>query len=376
MLSVVYVTGTRADFGLMESALKRVNEIPKVDLSLIVTGMHLSRRYGLTKSVVTESGLKVIAELRVPLEPETGATMAKAMASCMTQLTDVFAKTRPNLLLLLGDRGEMLAAALVALHLGIRVAHIHGGERSGTIDESIRHAITKLSHIHFVATEESRTRLVSMGEDPNSVLVTGAPGLDDFVKRAQYSLRDIKLKFNIVDGDAICVLIFHPVVQLDSESTQQIGIVLAALETIRDLHIIAIAPNSDAGSREIRSALESRQGERFGLYRNLDRSEFASLIKCCDVLVGNSSSGIIESACFGVPTVNIGSRQRLRQRNDNVVDVALNEKEIHDAVVNALGGGKYRLKNVYGDGTAGEKLVTFFETLEIDSWPLEKVLTY
>ena len=374
---IVYVTGTRADFGLMRSTLLSLNDSPLISLEVIVTGMHLSEKYGLTVKDIESSGLMIMSRVPVTLEPETGKTMALAMSAMLREFTAIFDDDRPDLILVLGDRGEMLAAAVAALYLSIPVAHIHGGERSGTIDESIRHAVSKLAHIHFVATEESRSRLIALGESPSSIYVTGAPGLDGIKELASYSRSSLVRKFDLIYEQAICLLVFHPVVQESASSGAQAEIVLEALSRISGLQIICVLPNADSGSELIRQQMDVKKYPSLHAYKNLTREEFVSFMRIADVMVGNSSSGIIEAASFGTPVINLGSRQQLRQRNSNVLDVGFDRQAIIRAVDMAIKQGKLlHMQNVYGEGSAGGTIVDILESLRIDSELLDKVITY
>lgn len=376
MKSILYVTGTRADFGLMESTLKKIDASPSLSLSVLVTGMHLAPKFGNTCSEVLASGLHVCGEVKVPMEPESGPVMIAAMASYLSCFSDQFQSQRPDLILLLGDRGEMLAAAIVAMHLGIPIAHIHGGERSGTIDESIRHAISKMAHLHFVATLESKARLVSMGEDPDWIIVSGAPGLDGIHESASIRLDQLTKRLGVAKGSKICVLSYHPVIQQKDSAADQANEIISALLEFDELHIVAIAPNSDAGSAEIRAALEAAIGPKFHLYNNLSRAEFLSLLKYADLLLGNSSAGVIEAASFGTPVVNVGTRQNLRQRNKNIFDVDCDKNQIINAIEGALTQRRFSCDNVYGSGNAGNLITDFLVNLQLDDLPLEKALPY
>ncbi|MDA9905501.1 UDP-N-acetylglucosamine 2-epimerase [Pseudomonadales bacterium] len=373
---IVYITGTRADFGLMRSTLISLNCSSAISLGVIVTGMHLAEKYGWTVKDVENSGLEIISRVPVDLEPETGETMALAISTMLMEFTKILNDDRPDLILVLGDRGEMLAAAVAGLYLSIPVAHIHGGERSGTIDESIRHALSKLSHIHLVATEESRSRLISLGETPDRVHVTGAPGLDGLNELASYSRASLVSKFDLIYEQAICLFVFHPVVQESASAGAQTEIILEALSKISGLQIIGILPNADSGSELIRQQMDVEKYPSLHTYKNLSREEFVSFMQIADVMVGNSSSGIIEAACFGTPVINLGSRQQLRQRNSNVTDVELDSDAITRVVDIAIKNGKRPMQNVYGDGSAGRRIVAILESIAIDDRLLDKVLTY
>jgi GDP/UDP-N,N'-diacetylbacillosamine 2-epimerase (hydrolysing) len=373
---IVYITGTRADFGLMRSTLLALDCSSAISLGVIVTGMHLAEKYGWTVKDVENSGLEIISRVPVDLEPETGKTMALATSKMLMEFTKILNDDQPDLILVLGDRGEMLAAAIAGLYLSIPVAHIHGGERSGTIDESMRHATSKLSHIHLVATEDASSRLISLGEAPDSVHVTGAPGLDGILELASYSRSALVDKFDIIYEQPICLLVFHPVVQESASAGAQTEIILEALSKIQGLQIIGILPNADSGSDLIRQQMEKKKYPRLRTYKNLSRKEFVSFMQIADVMVGNSSSGIIEAGSFGTPVINLGSRQQLRQRNSNVTDVELDRQAITSAVDTAIKNGKRPMQNVYGDGSAGRRIVDILQSVAIDARLLGKVLTY
>ena len=373
---VVYFSGTRADFGLMQSALLKLDGSEDISLGVVVTGMHLSAKYGDTIKEVEASGLEIVARIPVELEPETGKTMALAMSIMLSEFTNILEFERPDLIMVLGDRGEMLAASLASLHLGIPTIHIHGGERSGTIDESIRHAISKLSHIHFVSTDASKKRLCSLGELPKHIYVTGAPGLDGIEQLAIYDRRELVKRFGLTDGGNICLLVFHPVVQESAVAGIQIKTILQALLKVPNLQIISIMPNSDAGSESIRQEMDLNDCPQLRTFSNLSRSTFISFMQTAEVMVGNSSAGIIEAASFGTPVVNIGNRQNLRQRNTNITDVGFDGDAIFTAVQAAVTKGRLPCNNVYGDGSAGTNILNIVETLGLDKSILNKVLTY
>jgi GDP/UDP-N,N'-diacetylbacillosamine 2-epimerase (hydrolysing) len=354
---VCYITGTRADFGLMQSTLRAITAAPSLELSIIVTGMHLSPNHGETVRDIAAAGLPVSAQVPVP--------------------RDALEVIRPDIVLLLGDRGEMLAGALAAIHLNIPVAHIHGGERSGTVDEPVRHAISKLSHFHFAATEQARDRLIRMGEAPDHVFVTGAPGLDglaDFplVPRAQLA-RDAGLDAQ----KPIALMIYHPVLQEGEDAAAaQTGQILDALARA-NVQAVALMPNADAGSAAVRAVLEARRtGAGFNLVTHFPRDRFMSWMAAADVMIGNSSAGIIEAASFGTPVVNVGSRQNLRECNANVRDVEAAPAALDAAIAGALGHGRHARTNVYGDGRAAARIVGLLTNLPIDSTILAKTNAY
>ena len=216
---ICYVSGTRADFGLLQSSLQTVQSRPGLALDVLVTGMHLSLEHGYTVQEIRDSGLLIRAEVSVPLEPATGATMARNMGRMLMAFVDEWTTDRPDIVLLLGDRGEMLAGAIAAIHLNLPIVHIHGGERSGTVDEPVRHAISKLSHYHFVATVASRERLIRMGERPESAWFTGAPGLDGLAQLAKLSRATLCDEQGFDAKRPVALLVFHPEFQESAQAS-------------------------------------------------------------------------------------------------------------------------------------------------------------
>lgn len=373
---VAYITGTRADFGLMQSTLQAIHASPRLQLGVIVTGMHLDENLGGTVREVAAAGLKIIAT--VPVEPgtPTGALMARNIAAMLRGFVGALETYDPDCVLVLGDRGEMLAAAIAGGHMSIPVIHIHGGERSGTIDESVRHAISKLSHFHLVATEESRDRLIRMGEVPETIRVIGAPGLDGLEELASHSRPELHAKLGLATDAAVALLVYHPVLQEAEAAAKQAEIVLDALLS-SGMAIVALKPNSDAGSRGILDVLEAHAAAgRIKLVSHLSRDEYLSMLRHASILIGNSSSGIIEAASFGTPVVNVGSRQNFRQRNSNVIDVSADGSAIVSAIEEARKMGRQPIGNVYGDGRAGRRIVELLETLSLPGNLLSKVNGY
>lgn len=357
---ICYLTGTRADFGLMSSTLHAIGQDPRLDLKLLVTGMHLSSRYGHTVDEIEAEGFVIAARLPVELEDVSAACMAVNLGRMLQGFVPALQAIEPDILLLLGDRGEMLAGAIAAIHLGIPVAHLHGGERSGTVDEPVRHAISKLSHLHFVATQEARDRLVRMGEQSINVHVVGAPGVDGLVDTKRPDRTALCLTAGFDPAKPIGLLVYHPVLQEAIDADRQVSEIISAAEGIQ---VLALMPNSDAGSEAVRRQLtEAAAAGRVVLRTHLHREEYIGWLSCCDVLLGNSSSGIIEAASFGTPVVNIGTRQNLRERNANVLDVPAKLNDVRTALVDSLAHGRYPPFNVYGDGQAGRRVLELLVT--------------
>ena len=373
---VIYLSGSRADFGLMRSTLLQAACSPALRVQVAVTGMHLSTAHGHTVDDIRAAGLAVCGELPVDVTTRTRASMAAGVGECLLGMTQLLQTQRPDFLVLLGDRGEMLAGAIAALHLGIASVHIHGGERSGTVDEPVRHAISKLSTWHMVATDASRERLVRMGEMPGHIFVAGAPGLDGLIELASGSREDALLALQMPRDKPFVLALFHPVVQQSDSAYSQTVAVLVALASV-GLPVLWLEPNADAGSLEVLKALDEVPlpvGSR--RVQHLSRNVFASAMRHCAVMVGNSSAGIIEAATFGTPVVNVGDRQRLRERNACVQDVVPNLEAITEALLAALSQGRCPCENRYGDGRAGERIVQHLACLPMDPSLLEKSNAY
>lgn len=371
---LIYLSGTRADFGLMRSTLRCVAR--EMDLSVVVTGMHLDRRFGHTVDEVEACGLRICGRVPVDLSDRDEATMARVIGHCLIGVTEVLQREKPDVLLLLGDRGEMLAGAIAALHLGIATVHIHGGERSGTVDEPVRHAISKLCTYHFVASEESRTRLIRMGEVERTVFVTGAPGLDDMLNLDLPDTVSARRSIGLAVDATYLLVAFHPVVQQAGDAGRQTLALIQAIGAL-GLPVVWIEPNADAGSWDILDMLD-RQALPAGSVRraHLERPVYFAALRDCAALLGNSSAGIIEAASFGTPVVNVGDRQRLRERNGNVVDVEPDADAIERALREALARGRWNGMNRFGTGDAGPRIVALLKSLPIDGDVLEKINAY
>lgn len=373
---ITYISGTRADFGLMKKTLLAIQQNEEFDLNVLVTGMHLLPKYGNTHEEIDVCGLRILKKVHVQLSGISGAEMAFALADQIKQFTIALQELKPDILLLLGDRGEMLAGAISALHLKIPVVHIHGGERSGTIDEPMRHAITKLSHIHFAATEASRDRIIKMGERPDMVFTIGAPGLDEIVGVEPICKEELFKKYRVDVAKPLLLVLFHPVVQQEEEALKQASAVLEAVEKIK-MQALILSPNADAGGESICRAIEQRiDNPDLTQLTHTPRKDYISLLSYSAAIIGNSSSGIIESASLGTPAVNVGDRQNGRERNKNIIDVDFNTENIYNGILRALSMQAESWENVYGDGTASKKIVELLANVELDSSIVEKLNTY
>ncbi|KEH98042.1 UDP-N-acetylglucosamine 2-epimerase [Clostridium massiliodielmoense] len=378
---IAVITGTRADYGIYYSVLKEIENHKDLELSLIVCGMHLSPEFGMTIEEIQKDGFKIDDKIDTILSSDSGSAMAKSIGITLMGLTQSLERINPDILLILGDRGEMIAGALAAVHMNIPVAHIHGGEVTGTVDESIRHSITKLAHIHFPANEDSKERIIKMGEEAKNVYVVGAPGID-YIKNTKYLTREEVLKrFNLRD-DKIFMMTQHPVTTEKHMVSNQIEETLSAVAKIGIQTVISY-PNSDNGGREIIKVIEKYR-EKYNflkVFKNLSQVEYLSLLNTADVMIGNSSSGIIEAPSFKLPVVNIGTRQQGRLRACNIVDVSYSKKEILEAINKVLYDEEFRknlekCENPYGDGQAGTRIAEILSKVQINSGLIQKRITY
>ena len=373
---VLYLTGSRADFGLMRATLELIHKDSRLRLGIIVTGQHMLQDCGMTLNEVLASGLPVIAKIDTVLDGGDGGAMARSIAASLVGVTEVLERHRPDALLLLGDRGEMLAGALAALHLNTPVVHIHGGERSGTVDEPIRHAISKLAHYHLTSSADAKARLVRMGEHESSIFVTGAPGLDGLVIDADVSREAVFASQGLDPAEKLALVVFHPVVQSSSRAGIEMTNLVDAVGR-QGLQALCLMPNSDAGNHAIRAVLQDYAAAgRIKLAEHLPRDDFVRWMQVADVMVGNSSSGVIEAASFQLPVVNVGDRQHAREHGDNVVDCDTSTAEIEKALRLALGLRGLKFTNPYGNGDAGPQIVELLATLPLPASLLFKLNSY
>jgi len=375
---ICVTTGTRADYGLLRPILHRILQSKKLDLHLIVTGMHLSKKHGMTINEIRKDGFRIQTKIPMLAKNDSNYSITKELGRAVVSFAETFHKIQPDINLVLGDRDEMLASAIAAYHMNIPNAHVHGGDKSGGLDEYTRHAITKLSNIHFAATKKSKQRIIEMGENPKRVFFTGSPGIDEIVINiAQKSELEEKLGIKLT-GQEIVVL-YHPVTTQIETALSHISNILKAVSFLKN-PVIAIAPNSDAGNKVIFKQLTYFAGryDFIKMYPNLTRSDYLGLLNHCGVLIGNSSSGVIEGSYFDIPVINVGTRQQNRERGNNVTDVDGNSfREIRSALKKSLDKKhKFKNANIYGDGTAAKKIVKIFENLQLDQDLLSKQICY
>lgn len=368
---IAVVTTSRADYSHLYWPLKLLAEHPDVDLQLIAMASHLSPEFGSTVREIEKGGFAIAARIESLLSSDTDVGMAKSIGVAVLSLADALGAMRPDLLLLIADRYEMLAPAAVALSLRIPIAHIEGGEVSeGAIDDAVRNALTRMSHIHFTSTEGARKRVMAMGEEPWRVHRAGAPSLDHLRRSRLLSSEEVAQQCDMDFATPAILVAYHPVT-LEQETTVEAGALFAALETIAgpgSARICFCYPNADAGSRSLmeRSRQFVARQPSARIFVNLAPVTYWSLLRCVEAMVGNSSSGIMETASFALPTVNIGLRQKGRERARNVLDAEPAMAAIVAKIEQAR-SAKFRaslagMTNPYGDGQASERILEVLTT--------------
>ncbi len=375
------VTVARSDWGHLLPLLHEIRASPDLDLALFVAGSHLAPRFGRTVTFIEDAGWKIDELVEMQLDSDAPDVIARAIGVGTVGFAEALSRTRPAVLVVLGDRFEMLSAAVAALPLMIPVAHVHGGEvTEAVIDEQIRHAVTKLAHVHFPAAEPYARRLRQMGEEPWRIHVCGAPGLDRFGAMAFLSRDQLASRLGIPLGHPTLLVTFHPVTLTPGETEGHVTELLAALESV-DADVVLTSPGLEVDSLRIVERLnafaERRARARF--VSSLGDEVYASLLKEVDAMVGNSSSGLIEAPSFALPVVNVGDRQRGRVRAGNVIDVGHARDEIAAGLVQALDPAFRRglagLANPYGDGHAAPRIVRVLRELELGPRLIRKRFT-
>jgi len=367
---IAVVTTSRADYSHLYWPLRDLSTRDDVDLRIIALGSHLSPEFGRTIQEIENDGFKIDGRIECLLSSDTDVGMAKTIGLAALSLSDLLGEMRPDLLLLIADRYEILAPASVALALRIPVAHIEGGEISeGAIDDAVRNALTMMSHVHFTSTFSARDRVIAMGEEEWRVHRAGAPSLDHLRRQTLFTRQQLEARLGLQLSQPAFLVAYHPVT-IARDTLEEMDALFAALETFPE-QLLFCYPNADAGSRALiertRSFLASCQQGR--VFINLDALTYWSLLAQVDLLLGNSSSGIMESASFALPTVNIGLRQQGRDRARNIVDTDADLRSIHDGVRIARSAEFRRsllgLANPYGDGFASEKIVRVLTTVPL-----------
>ena len=381
---IAVVINSRANYGRIKSFLSAAKVHSNIDLQIIVGASALLSRFGEVIKIIEGDGYLISSVVHSIVEGETPTTMAKSTGLAIIELATHFENLKPDIVLTVADRFETLSTDVAASYMNIPLAHTQGGEVTGSIDESVRHAISKLSHIHFPATQRAKEYLIRMGEDPAMVFLTGCPSIDLLADMDLSLPSDIFEKYTGVGAKLdskkpYIVVLQHPVTTEYGQGFNQINETLNAIEEFGTLgiQVVWLWPNVDAGSDDVSKGLrifrEKNNPNYIHFYRNFSPEDYARLINNAMVIVGNSSSGLREGAFLGVPCVNIGSRQHGRERVENVIDVPYDKILIKDAVMKQINHGRYMRSNLVGDGRAGNKIA---EILAFTPINIQKTIHY
>lgn len=366
---ICVVTGTRAEYGLLYWLMKEIQADDTLELQLVVTGMHLSPEFGLTYKQIEEDGFVIDEKVEMLLSSDTAVGVAKSMGLATIGFADVFDRLKPDLLVILGDRFEMLAAAQVALINSISIAHIHGGELTfGAYDDAIRHSITKMATWHFTSTEEHKIRVIQLGESPKRVWNVGALGIENILKLQLLTENELYTQLNLDKNRPLLLITYHPETNGDVKGIYPL---LSALHTYSNMNLVFTKANADNGGRLINEAIEkyTAQNEHAYLFDSLGQLRYLSAVKHAKVVIGNSSSGLIEVPYLHTPTVNCGYRQEGRQRPSSVFDTELNEESIRKGIANALHFTR-SYERIFGDGNVSRKIGNILK--ELPSYLIQK----
>jgi len=370
-LKICIVTGSRAEYGLLYPLMRLIKKEPSMDLQLVVTGMHLSPEFGLTFRQIESDGFRIQEKVELLLSGDTDAAIIKSTGLGLIGFADAFQRLQPDWLIILGDRFETFAAAIAAHLSRIPIAHLHGGELTeGATDDAMRHAITKMAFLHFTSTEAYRKRVIQLGEDPRRVFNVGAIGLDNIKGLKLLSKSALQKELDFPFGDKAAMITFHPVTLEKDTAARQVQHLLKALDQFPDLRLLFTLPNADAGGRVIIQLMEDyvkRNRERAKAFTSLGQLRYLSALQYVSVVVGNSSSGILEAPYFRIPTVNIGDRQTGRLKPPSVIDTGTDVKSITDGIRKAFLPPSIKLSKkksyLYGKGDTALKILRIIQRM-------------
>lgn len=381
-LRVCVATGSRAEYGILRPVMRAIEKSRALRLQVAAAGMHLSAEFGNTARRIEEDGFAISARVEMLPHDDTPSAMGISVGRGIIGFTEAFERLESDIVVVLGDRTESFAAAVAGALSGRVVAHIHGGDRAeGGYDDCMRHAITKMAHLHFAATDDSARRIRRLGERKDRIFVTGAPGLDEIHPSRLPTATATKKRLGFPPRQPLILAVQHSIPTHPQTAADEMSRTLAALEDL-GLPTVVVYPNSDAGGRAMIEVIESFRDRRWlSVHRSLPRDEYLAVMKAASVMVGNSSSGIIEAASFRLPAVNVGRRQAGRKRSGNTIDVPSESGRIRRALESALFDPETRARlraaaNVYGDGKASGRIVRVLETTEVAPDILTKQITY
>lgn len=374
MKKICVVTGTRAEYGLLRWVMEGICQSPELELQLIATGMHLSPEFGMTVEMIEADGFTIDYKVEMLLSSDTAVGITKSMGLGMIGFADALAELKPDLMLVLGDRYEIFALAASAMIARVPIAHLHGGEATeGLIDEPIRHSISKMSHLHFVAAEEYRRRVIQLGEQPEYVFNVGGLGIDNILRLKLLERDELEEALNFKLKKRNLLITFHPVTLEQNTSAQQMDELLAALTELKDTGLIFTMPNADTEGRVLFRKIEAfcAQHSQACVFTSLGQLRYLSCINNVDTVIGNSSSGLLEVPSFKKGTINIGDRQRGRLKATSVIDCEPDQHSIRNAL-KRLYSTEFQaqlsaVENPYGNGGASGEIVRILESQSLDN---------
>jgi len=362
---ICVITGTRAEYGLLKPLIMKMIDDKEIDLKLVVTGMHMSTEFGLTYKLIEEDGIVIDEKIEILLSSDSHVATSKAMGLAIISFSEYINRTKPDMVIVLGDRYEILAASISAMVANVPIAHIHGREiTEGAQDDVFRHCITKLSYLHFTSTESYRKRVMQLGEEPNRVFNVGAIGIENIKELKLLSKEEIEKSINFTLNKKFALVTFHPVTLEQGLAEIQITELLGALEEFDDMKFIITKANSDNEGRKINRKIDefiSKNPEKYIGFVSMGQLKYLSAMKYCSMVIGNSSSGIIEAPSFNIPTINIGDRQKGRLQAKTVINCDPIKSDIIKAIKRGLSkefkDKISKIENPYGDGDTSNKIL-------------------
>ena len=367
------LTATRAEYGLLKPIVVKLNEIGEFDVRIVVTGAHLSSEFGLTYKEIDKDGFHIDEKIEILLSSDTPASISKSMGLAMIGFADYFGKLKPDLLILLGDRYETLAVAMTAMNQRIPIAHLYGGETTeGAIDDSIRHVITKLSYLHFTSTDDYRKRVIQLGESPDRVFNVGAIGIENILNEKLFTKEELEATLQVDLNNTYSMVTFHPVTLEKNSAKRQIESLLEVCKSYEKMNFIFTKANADSEGRIINQFIDeyAKTNDNIMAFTSLGMIKYLSALKYSAMVIGNSSSGLLEAPSFGIPTVNIGDRQKGRIQASSVINCEPTIEDIKKAIDIALSKDFTKkakeTSNPYGNGKTSEKVVDVIMEFVLD----------
>lgn len=379
MKTITVLTATRAEYGLLSPIIKALKKCPEFCVKVVATGAHLSPEFGLTYKEIEKDGIKIDKKIEILLSADTPSAISKSMGLAMLGFADYFAESRPDALLVLGDRYESLAVCCAAMNERIPIIHLYGGETTeGAVDEAVRHAITKLSYLHLTSTEDYRKRVIQLGENPKRIYTVGGIGIENALNVPLFSKEQLETELDFKLDCSYAVVTFHPVTLEGASAEEQCKELLGAFDRHPEFKYIVTKANADTNGRVINRLMEeyANKHNNVRVYDSLGMKKYLSALKYADMVVGNSSSGLLEVPSFKIPTINIGDRQKGRIRATSILDVEPNADKIAVAMSHVLEPDFQKVcqntVNPYGDGNTSEKVVAAIKGMFSDGIELKK----